>query len=1166
MKIQHQTNLFTSLIHGSEAWFISECAKHHRSIMYIAKDDADMTHISDLCHLYLLPEEARILTFPAWDCLPYDRVSPNPHVTSERIQTLCNLVTTPPNTISTILITTVNAITQRVPPKSIIEQTSLTIKTGITLSHDTLIHYLVNNSYQRVSSATEPGEFAVRGHIIDIFPPGAQHGYRLDFFGDDIETIRTFDPFTQITTSNTSELHLHPASEILLHQDSIEQFRQNYRKQFGSVGGSDPLYDAISAGRKYAGMEHWLPLFYEQLSTLYDYVHNPLVIHTYNIESHIEERTALITEYYHYRSQDTHTKQQHYRALEPNTLYINKEQWHQLYTNHTTIDCSPFASDMAPQYDYMCELPYKKTPTFTIQAKEQPQSTALTLACEYMQNHTHTPILIHCSSIGSRERLSRMLQEHALTHTAVEHITHITKPGIYICTVPLEHGFETNNIIAISEQDILGEKFVRNTRNKRKKSIEHFIQEAASLVPGEHVVHKEHGIGKFSSLETLEVNNIPHDFMLIIYANDDKLYVPIENIDLISRYGNNEHVMLDKLGHTAWQARKATLQKRIQIAAEELLRIAAEREVQNAPTLIPLASMYDEFCARFPYVETDDQLNAIEDIAQDLRSGHPMDRLVCGDVGFGKTEVALRAAFMAISSEHTPPIQVAVVAPTTLLARQHFLTFQERFSGFPIKIRQLSRLVTAAEAKQTREEIKEGKVDIIIGTHALLAKSIKFHNLGLLIVDEEQHFGVAQKERLKSLKENVHVLTLTATPIPRTLQMSLSGIKTLSLIATPPVDRLAVRTYVMPYDSVIIREAILREYHRGGRCFYVCPRINQLDELAEKLTTLVPEIKLVKAHGQMPSSELDNIVTDFYDGKYDMLLSTTIVESGLDVPAANTIFIHRADMFGLSQLYQLRGRVGRGKIRAYAYLTLPPRQHPTKEALKRLEVMQSLDSLGAGFSVASHDMDIRGFGNLVGEEQSGHIREVGIELYQDMLKEAVEEAKQKQRTNILGEPPASTSHNWSPTINVGLPVLIPERYISDLELRLGLYRRLSYLSTHDDVEMFAKEMIDRFGPIPTEVEYLFSIVKLKPFCWQANIEKIDVGPKGTTITFKDNHFPKPEKLLHYIHTRTPLVKLRPDQKLVILHSWQTDTEKLEGIENTLQDLCALVKDKNSQAD
>ena len=663
------------------------------------------------------------------------------------------------------------------------------------------------------------------------------------------------------------------------------------------------------------------------------------------------------------------------------------------------------------------------------------------------------------------------------------------------------------------------------------------------------MVHIDHGIGRYEGLKTLDVQGAPHDTLELQYGGEAKLYLPVENIDLLTRYGaDSEGVQLDRLGGAAWQARRARAKERLREMAEGLIRIAAERATKQTDAVEPPHGVFDEFCARFPYEETDDQLAAIGDVLKDLSAGKPMDRLICGDVGFGKTEVALRAAFVVAMSGQ----QVAVVAPTTLLARQHYKTFTERFEGWPVRIRRLSRLVTAKEAAETREALKNGEVEIVVGTHAILGKQVGFKNLGLVIVDEEQHFGVKHKEKLKELRADVHMLTLTATPIPRTLQMSLSGIREMSIIATPPVDRLAVRTYITPWDPVVIREALLREKYRGGQAYYVAPRINDLPELERFLREQVPEVKFVVGHGQMAPTQLEEVMSAFYDGQYDVLLSTTIVESGLDIPTANTLIIHRADMFGLAQLYQLRGRVGRAKSRAYAYLTTPAEKQITLSAEKRLKVLQSLDSLGAGFQLASHDLDIRGGGNLLGEEQSGHIREIGVELYQQMLEDAVNELK-----TLAGAEGLEQDRGWSPQINTGAAVLLPEDYVPDLNVRLSLYRRLSEAEKAQDREALAAELIDRFGPLPPEAGQLLKVVAIKGLCREANVAKIDVGPKGAVVTFRGDEPKNPAALVQFVAKNQVAWKLRPDHKIVVKGEWETPEQRLNAAEKVLTELAKL---------
>ncbi len=759
-------------------------------------------------------------------------------------------------------------------------------------------------------------------------------------------------------------------------------------------------------------------------------------------------------------------------------------------------------------------------------------------------------VMIAAWTRGSRERLAHLLREHGVKPMPADDWATVRKlapTSIALVTLGLERGFLADDprlgrIACLSEQDLLGERISRPPR--RRKRADQFIAEATEIAEGDLVVHQDHGIGRYDGLVTLTVGEAPHDCLRLLYDGDDKLFLPVENIEMLSRFGSETAgVALDKLGGAGWQTRKAKAKQRIRDMAGELIRVAAARRLREAEVMAPAEGAWDEFCARFPFAETEDQSRAIADVLEDMAAGRPMDRLICGDVGFGKTEVALRAAFVAAMSGS----QVAVVVPTTLLARQHFRTFSARFAGLPVKIGQLSRMVTAKEAADVRQGVAEGDIQIVVGTHALLAKAVTFSNLGLVIVDEEQHFGVAHKEKLKALKADVHVLTLTATPIPRTLQLALTGVREMSVIATPPVDRLAVRTFIMPFDAVVIREAIQRERFRGGQMFCVVPRIEDLGRMAERLAEIVPEARMAQAHGRLAPTELERVMTEFGDGKYDILLSTNIVESGLDMPAVNTLMIYRADMFGLGQLYQLRGRVGRGKQRGYAYLTWPPTQHLSVAAEKRLSVMQTLDTLGAGFTLASHDLDIRGAGNLLGDEQSGHIREVGIELYQQMLEDAVAEMRAEKGRKKAAD------RDWTPNIGLGLPVLIPETYVRDLPVRLGLYRRIGALASDAETEAMAAELVDRFGPLPEEVDNLLQVVALKRLCREAGVEKLDAGPKGMAVTFRGNAFRNPSGLIAWLSSKGGMIRLRPDHKLAIAREMNV-AERLRMARDVVENL------------
>ncbi len=1106
---------------------LSDNALKH--IVHIALDDKSMRSTAE--NLGYFCPTAKILTFPAWDCLPYDRVSPNSSVVAKRIEALAEIIFTP-KTTQLVVVTTINALLQRVPDINFIRENSLKLKVGESYKQEAIIKFLIKTGYVRSGKVMEAGEFAVRGGIIDILPPASENAFRLDFFGDNLEAIRTFDMLSQVSEGNVEEILILPVSEFVLGDREIAMFKARYHELFGAVTKHDPLYEAVTEHRKYTGMEHWLPLFVENQTNITKYFDNPLITLEHLAQNAAAERLKQIQDFYQNRLEFKNKiyNEAPYNPLPPKELYLSSNELEWIYEK--SIQITPFVGEGEKQ---------KYTPAKNFISERKSNINVFEAFKEFVNSEADAgrKIIAACYTEGSADRMRMMLLDHGMQVFPMSRwmdIRVLQKRSVGIAIIPLESGFSTDDFTIVSEQDILGERIIRKPARKKRSDL--FMQEASSLNEGEIVVHKEHGVGRFEGLVTLTASGAQHDCLKIIYDGDDKLFVPVENIDVISRFGSEEEqIRLDKLGSTAWQQRKARLKERIKLAAEELLKVAAMRELKTAVSLGVTESEYQEFCARFPYSETDDQLRAIEDTLTDIASGKPTDRLICGDVGFGKTEVALRAAFAAVSGGRNPEKrQVAILCPTTLLCRQHYINFSKRFEGFPVKIAQLSRLVSAKHSKEIKESIKNGDIDIVIGTHALLAKTIEFRNLVMVIVDEEQHFGVAQKERLKQLKSEVHVISLSATPIPRTLQMSLSGIRELSLITTPPVDRMAVRTFVMPFDAVVIREAILREHYRGGKIFYVSPRLKDLPDLKAKLSELVPEIKIGIAHGQMAANDLDSVVSDFYEGKFDLLLSTNIVESGLDIPSANTIILHRSDLLGLSQLYQLRGRVGRGKIRAYAYFTVPYGRTLSKAATRRLEVMQTLDTLGAGFSVASHDMDIRGFGNLVGEEQSGHIKEVGIELYQQMLEEAVNEAKRaakaaNENSDINEIDSQDYKEEFSPQINLGIPVLIPEYYVSDLALRLGLYKRAGNIRNEADVESFAAELIDRFGALPDEVKNLLEIVKIKSICRSLGIDKIDVGPKGMVVGFYKGQFNRPDAMIDFLSRNQQNVKLKPDGRL-----------------------------------
>jgi transcription-repair coupling factor (superfamily II helicase) len=1144
---------------GVEALLLADMVRGGTSVAYVVSDGHRVADLEQI--LGFVAPDIPVLTLPAWDCLPYDRVSPSADTSARRLAALSGLIQHQKKPHPAIVLVTVNAMLQKMAPRDVIESLAFSAKPGNQIRMEEIAARLERNGFDRVATVREVGEFAVRGGILDVFVPGTEEPVRLDFFGDTLESIRTFDPASQRTIGQARSLDLSPMSEVTLTPDTISRFRKNYLSLFGAATRDDSLYQAVSEGRRYAGMEHWLPLFYEKLETAFDYLQGFRIVTDHNAREAAVERSKLVHDYFEARRNSGQTKGATqgapYKPVSPSQLYLGGKSFDEALNAVNAVRLTPFNEQDSNDrpvatLDAHVGPRWAKPPA---EGGSEDRVNVFDLAVKHIAERRSKgwKVLITGWSEGSLDRLLQVLNEHGLEKikpiSSLKEIEKLAKGEAASAVLSLEAGFETtlgtSNLAIIGEQDILGDRMVR--RSKRRKRGADFISEVAGLDEGSLVVHAEHGIGRFVGLRTIEAAGAPRDCLELHYADDAKLFLPVENIDLLSRYGSDAaEAQLDKLGGGAWQMRKAKLKKRLLDMAGDLIRIAAARLVRHAPVLAAPDGLYDEFAARFPYEETEDQMNAIDSIRDDLGAGRPMDRLICGDVGFGKTEVALRAAFLAAMNG----VQVAVVVPTTLLARQHFRTFSERFRGLPIRVQQASRLVGAKELNLVKKEVSEGKTDIVVGTHALLGQGITFANLGLLIIDEEQHFGVKHKERLKELKSDVHVLTLSATPIPRTLQLAMTGVRELSLITTPPVDRMAVRTFISPFDPLVIRETLMREHYRGGQSFYVCPRLADLADIHAFLQSDVPELKVAVAHGQMPAGELEDIMNAFYDGKYDVLLSTTIVESGLDVPTANTLIVHRADMFGLAQLYQLRGRVGRSKVRAFALFTLPVNKVLTTMAERRLKVLQSLDTLGAGFQLASHDLDIRGAGNLLGEEQSGHIKEVGFELYQQMLEEAVAEVKGEDDVIDTG---------WSPQISVGTSVMIPESYVPDLHLRMGLYRRLGELTDLNEIDGFGAEMIDRFGPLPKEVQHLLKIVYVKSLCRTANVEKLDAGPKGVVVQFRNKEFPNPAALVGYIAKQGSMAKIRPDHSVFLTRDLPTPEKRLAGAAMIMTQLAELAK-------
>ena len=1124
---------------GSEPLLINEISENlDNNILIIARDLKRYQQLKDGLEFFLNKD---VLLYPQWDCVPYDRISPNKLITSKRLETLSRLSNE--KNKSKIILTTIQASCQRTLSLDEVKNKFISLKPGEVIDINNLVNFFVSNGYEKTPTVREHGEFSVRGGIIDFYSP-LNKPIRLDLFGNTIDSIKSFDLISQRSLELLKEIFVYPASEIILNDKTIENFRINFNKKFGSQKEKVKIYDSISEGISYPGMEHWLPFFYNKTGSIFDYIDKPIILLDHLYDSSLDDFLETVNDHFQSRKDYDDNKlskvENKYFSIEPSNLYQNKEEYNKNLYSRNCIRISPFKKPDAINLNGKASTKYSN-----IKSNRNDSSSYENLKSDILDfTKKNKKIIIACSSLGSSERVAKILINNGILSNFknLESFKNINQKNIYLTVLNLNSGFHFDDYIFISEQDIFGEKFYR-PRIIRKA--ENFIREISSVMPGDAVVHVDHGIGRFENLSTLEINNAKHECLLIKYANDDKLYLPVENIEVLSRYGSDiSDEMLDKLGGISWTTRKENLKKKIKFLAEELISVAAKRQLSKAEMFNVPEDFYEEFCSRFSFEETNDQLNAINDVLNDFEKGLPMDRLICGDVGFGKTEIALRASFLAAMSGK----QVSILAPTTLLARQHYETFKDRFKGFPINVFELSRLTPKKDS--VIKSINSGSCDIVIGTHSLLGEKINFSDLGLLIIDEEQHFGVKHKEKIKKLRDNVHVLTLTATPIPRTLQLAMTGVRDLSIIASPPIDRRAIETYVFPNDPLVVKEALLRERHRGGQSFYVVPRISDIEDIEEYFKEFIPEINYITVHGQMPSKQIEDRINDFYMGSYDVLISTTIIESGLDIPNANTLIIHRSDMFGLSQLYQIRGRVGRSKVKAYAYLTYKEHKKLGKKALKRLEVLQSLDSLGAGFNLASYDLEIRGSGNLLGEEQSGQIKEVGIELYQNMLEETINELKNTTQKN--------KNNQWSPKISLPLSILIPEDYISDLTIRMEIYKRLSSIILEEEIDEIAAELIDRFGSLPQEVETLIDTIGLKNLCKKTNIEKIDCGNNGFLISFKNNTFSNPEELIKYINNKKNFISIRSDQRLFVKFKEQKEN-LIDYIKSIVNDFLKMIE-------
>ena len=1062
---------------------------------------------------YFAGSDLPVVHFVEWETLPYDSFSPHQDIISRRLR----VIATCPQMKNGIVIVSSPALLQRLPPVEYVGARTLILKTGQTLDRQDFIDELTAAAYLRIPQVEEHGEFAVRGSLIDVFPMGSEQPVRIDFFDDEIETLRYFDAETQLSGETADTIRILPAREIPLDQENIKRFRQRYRERFEGQPSRSRVYSDVSGGIAHGGIEYYLPLFFEETASFLDYLPaNTVVFAPQDVSDILQQAWLEIGERYELCSLDPERP-----ILEPQEVFLNPDDVLQQITSAQCIHYSPQTlADSAANINLSTRIP----PALRVEARYEDATASLMNFLGSFDGR----ILFTADSPGRRERVYDLLAGRGIDISRVDSWDAFLTGDIHagIAVAPIEDGvlLPESRVAIISEQQLFGERPRQRERRRRpERDPETIIRQLNDLQPGSPVVHVEYGVGRYHGLMTLVAGGTSGEFLHLEYAGGDKLYVPVHALDLISRFtgASPENAPLHRLGSDQWAKAKRRAIQRIRDVAAELLDVYARRAARPGHSFRWEETDYRDFENGFPFEATDDQDRTIDEVLEDLASDSPMDRVVCGDVGFGKTEVALRAAFAAVHGGK----QVAILVPTTLLAQQHGQTFQDRFADWPVRIEVLSRFRSAKEAKDIVAGLRSGTVDIVIGTHRLLQHTRDIKDVGLVIVDEEHRFGVRHKEAIKTLRSNVDVLTLTATPIPRTLNMALGGLRDMSLIATPPAERLAVKTFVREWNDVVIREACLREVKRGGQVYFIHNRVESILEIEEKLTKLVPEATIRVGHGQMPERQLEQVMLDFYHRRFNVLLCTTIVESGLDVPTANTIIINRADSFGLAQLHQLRGRVGRSHHRAYAYLLAPPRPAMSADAIKRLEAIDSLDDLGSGFTLATHDLEIRGAGELLGDTQSGQIQEIGFSLYTDLLGRAVEALRDGR------EPDLEKPLNAGVDINLHVPSLLPEDFVPDVHLRLILYKRISGAASRDELREMQVELIDRFGLLPEAAKNLMRIAAIKRNAALLGIEKIDASDAGGYLDFGSQTSMDPVTLVQMVQNESQVYRLQGAHRL-----------------------------------
>ena len=1090
---------WSRLFGSAESLAITSAAKRHDGPVIVVARDARRLHlIEQELAFYADDDDTRPVVFPDWECLPYDLFSPHQDIVSERLRVLSSL----PARRRGVVLVTIENLVQKLPPTEYVMGHSIELRRGDTLDIDAFRARLQQAAYYAVSQVAMPGEYAVRGGLVDLFPMGAHWPIRIDLFDDTVDSLRRFDPEDQRSTDPLDAITLLPAREFPMDDAAIRTFRANFRKVFEGDPSRQQAYREVSDGNVVAGLEFLFPLFFDRTATFFDYVGDEaLWVLDYDIDTQARRYDAEIKDRFENTALDPDR-----RALPPDYLYLTPGFAEQALAERAAVRLADTDSRRARS---LGSEPPEEAPV-------DPRGAAPYRALLSLIASTSHRLLLVVETAGRRESLESVLLENDVMPVQVKRWREFiddAEISLGITVAQLERGARLPGlgVSVMTEAQLYGERvFQRRRRSARNRDPEAIIKSLAELKPGDPVVHENYGIGRYMGLTTLGIDGEVNEFLLLHYRDDDKLYVPVMSLDRVSRYlgGDPSSAPLHKLGGDAWEkARKKAREKAYDVAAE-LLEVAALRESREGARLTVPADAYREFSDRFGFEETPDQEQVITEVLADLEADRPMDRLVCGDVGFGKTEVALRAAFVAVHNKR----QVALLVPTTLLAQQHYQTFKDRFADLPIEVELLSRFKTKKEIDKLVESLARGYPDIIVGTHRLLQKDIRFRNLGLLIIDEEHRFGVRQKEQLKRLRSEVDILTLSATPIPRTLNMAMAGLRGISMIATPPIDRLSVKTFVRPYNKALIREAVLREVHRGGQVYFIHNEVRTIERMREELAELVPEARIEVGHGQMSELELERIMRDFYHQRFNVLLCTTIVESGIDVPSANTMIINRADKFGLAQLHQLRGRVGRSHHQAFAYLLVPDLQRITADARKRLDAIDSMEDLGAGFTLASHDLEIRGAGELLGESQSGTIDTVGFTLFSEYLNRAVEELKRGQRHSTEDElPPARAAE-----VSLGCPALLPEDFIPDVHTRLVLYKRIAAASDAESLRELRVEIIDRFGLLPEPAVRLFELTAISHRAGAIGIEKINLGSAGGVVVFAERNPVAPERIIGLI--------------------------------------------------